>query len=257
MFLSFAGVGPFVAALWHKWYRNTPREHPRINQAELRIIADGVAAEGPVDEERPGPWRLLRRSPQLLLLLSVAFGYTLMWQFYITWFPTYLIEAREFSLKQAGFIAGLPFLFGVAANWVGGLLTDALCRRMAPSRARRLVGFAALLAAGTLMLAGLLTPFAMPGALLMASAAFAGDMMLGPFWASTIAIGGKAGGTAGGLANAASNLGGFASPVLIGWALDVWSDWTAVLLLAVAANFAAALLWWFANRRDFPASNTS
>jgi nitrate/nitrite transporter NarK len=97
----------------------------------------------------------------------------------------------------------------------------------------------------------------MPGALLMASAAFAGDMMLGPFWASTIAIGGKAGGTAGGLANAASNLGGFASPVLIGWALDVWSDWTAVLLLAVAANFAAALLWWFANRRDFPASNTS
>ena len=57
-----------------------------------------------------------------------------------------------------------------------------------------------------------------------------------------------AGGTAGGLANAASNLGGFASPVMIGWALDLWGDWTAVLLLTVAANFAASVLWWFANR---------
>ena len=248
MFVAFAGLGLAWAPLWFWWYRNRPSEHPRINEAELALIETGVAAEGPVREDRPGPWKLLRGSPQLVLLLAVAFGYTLMWQFYITWFPTYLMEERGFPLEQAGFLAGLPFAFGVAANWAGGLLTDYLCRRMAPSRARRLVGFAALLAAGALMLVGLLTPWATLGALLMASAAFAGDMMLGPFWSSAVAIGGNAGGTAGGLANAASNLGGFASPVLIGWALDVWGDWTAVLLLTVAANFAAAVLWWFANQ---------
>jgi MFS family permease len=247
MFVAFAGLGVVWALLWHWWYRNSPAEHPRINQQELDVIETGLAAEGPIREERLGPWQLLRGSPQLVLLLAVSFGYTLMWQFYITWFPTYLMEERGFSLEQAGFLAGLPFLFGVAANWAGGLLTDALCRRMAPSRARRLVGFSALLAAGALMLGGVLTPWAMPGALLMASAAFAGDMMLGPFWSSTIALAGKAGGTAGGLANAASNLGGFVSPVLIGWALDLWGDWTAVLLLTIAANFAAALCWWLAH----------
>ncbi|MBI1354672.1 MAG: MFS transporter [Acidobacteria bacterium] len=248
MFMAFAGLGLLWAVAWRWWYRNTPREHPRINAEELAIIEAGLAAEGPVSEDRPGPWRLLKGSPQLVLLLGVSFGYTVMWQFYITWFPTYLIEERGFSLEQAGFVSGLPFLFGVAANWVGGLLTDALCRRMAPSRARRLVGFAGLLTAGALMLAGILAPWAMAGALLMALAAFAGDMMLGPFWASTISAGGNAGGTAGGLANAASNLGGFVSPVVIGWALDQWGDWNAVLLLTVAANFAAAALWWPANR---------
>ena len=214
-----------------------------------------MAVEGQLGAERPGPWRLLSGSPQLLLLMGVAFGYTLMWQFYITWFPTYLIEQRGFSLERAGLLAGLPFLFGVAANWVGGLLTDALCRRMAPSRARRLVGFSALLSAGGLMLGGILTPWALPGALLMALAAFAGDMMLGPFWSSAVSIGGNAGGTAGGLANAASNLGGFASPVIIGWALDRWGDWNAVLLLTVAANFAAAALWWPANRPKAPSGS--
>ena len=248
MFVAFAGVGLVWAVLWQWWYRDKPREHPRISSPEIELIEAGVAADGPTSEERPGPWRLLRGSPELVMLLAVSFGYTLMWQFYITWFPTYLMEERGFSLEQAGFLAGLPFLFGVGANWVGGLLTDALSRRMAPLRARQMVGFGALLAAGGLMFGGLMTPWAAPGALLMASAAFAGDMMLGPFWTSAVAIGGRAGGTAGGLGNAASNLGGFVSPVLIGWALDVWGDWTAVLLLAIAANFASAGLWWLAHR---------
>ncbi|MEZ5360925.1 MAG: MFS transporter [Bryobacterales bacterium] len=248
MFLAFAGLGLVWAVLWHWWYRDRPREHPRISVEEADWIEAHTQEEGAGGSELVGPWALLRGSPRLGLLLAVAFGYTLMWQFYITWFPTYLVEQRGFSLERASFVAGLPFLFGVAANWVGGLLTDALCRRMAPGRARQLVGGGALLAAGALMLSGLLLPLAMPGALLMASAAFAGDMMLGPFWSSTIAIGGKAGGTAGGMANAASNLGGFVSPVLIGWALDLWGDWTAVLLLTIAANFAAAGLWWLANR---------
>lgn len=249
MFVVFAGIGIFWSVAWRWWYRNKPSEHPHVNQAELELIEAGITEDGQTRTDLPGPWTLVTRSPQLLMLLGVSFGYTIMWQFYITWFPTYLVEARGFSLERAGYIAGLPFLFGAVANWVGGLLTDWLSRRMSPARARQLVGFAALLSAGTLMLVGILTPAALPGALLMASAAFAGDMVLGPIWASAVGLGGAAGGTAGGLLNTTSNLGGFVSPVIIGWALDVWGDWNAVLLLAVMSNFVAAALWWPANRR--------
>jgi hypothetical protein len=35
---------------------------------------------------------------------------------------------------------------------------------------------------------------------------------------------------------------------LIGWALDKWHNWHAVLMLTVAANMAAAFLWLAANR---------
>ena len=254
MFMAFAGLGLAWAVAWRWWYRNHPSEHPRINQAEVELIETGVAQDGPVGADIPGPWSLLRRSPQLVMLLGVSFGYTVMWQFYITWFPTYLVEERGFSLERAGYIAGLPFLFGAVANWVGGLLTDWLSRSMAPARARQLVGFCALLSAGGLMLAGILTPAALPGALLMASAAFAGDMVLGPIWASAVGLGGAAGGTAGGMLNTTSNLGGFVSPVIMGWALDAWGNWRAVLLLAVASNFAAAALWWPANRTKRDAS---
>jgi MFS family permease len=248
MFAVFALLGIVWAAVWHWWYRNTPAEHPRINREEIDQIEAGIAAESSSEAGTPGPWALLVRSPRLVLLLAVAFGYTVMWQFYITWFPTYLIESRGFTLERASFFSSLPFAFGVAANWVGGLLTDALCRRMPPYRARRIVGFFALLASGLLMLGGIWLPSPAPAAFLMAFAAFSGDMMLGAFWSSTVAIGGKAGGTAGGLANAASNCGGFVSPALIGWALDRWHDWNAVLMLTVAANTVAAFLWLAANR---------
>jgi len=250
MFVTFALLGVPWALLWGWWYRNSPREHPRINQAEIDEIEAGIAVEGPRTEERAGPWKLLSGSPRLALLLGVAFGYTVMWQFYITWFPTYLLEARGFDLETASFIAGLPFLFGVAANWAGGLLTDALSRRMAPFRARGIVGFGALVGAGALMTAGVFLPWAFPGAILMALAAFAGDMMLGAFWASTVAIGGNAGGTAGGLGNAASNLGGFVSPAAMGFALDAWGDWNGALMLAVTANLVAAGLWLLAHRPE-------
>jgi MFS family permease len=248
MFVVFAALGIVWAIVWQWWYRNTPAEHPRINREELDQIEAGIAVESANTAETPGPWSLLTRSPRLVLLLGVAFGYTVMWQFYITWFPTYLMESRGSTLERASFFSSLPFLFGVAANWVGGLLTDALCRRMPPYRARRIVGFLALISSGALMLAGILLPFPAPAAFLMAFAAFAGDMMLGPFWSSTVSIGGKAGGTAGGLANAASNFGGFVSPAFIGWALDKWHNWHAVLMLTVAANMAAAFLWLAANR---------
>lgn len=248
MFAVFAAPGIVWAIVWQWWYRNTPAEHPRINREELDQIEAGIAIESSEQAETPGPWALLVRSPRLALLLAVAFGYTVMWQFYITWFPTYLMEARGFSLERASFFASLPFAFGVAANWVGGLLTDALCRRMPPYRARRTVGFCALISSGAFMLAGIWLPFPATAAFVMALAAFSGDMMLGPFWSSTVAIGGKAGGTAGGLANAASNCGGFVSPALIGWALDRWHNWNAVLMLTVAANTAAAFLWLTANR---------
>jgi nitrate/nitrite transporter NarK len=75
-------------------------------------------------------------------------------------------------------------------------------------------------------------------------------MFLGAAWASALSIGGKAGGAIAGLMNAASNAGGFASPVLLGWALHVWKDWNAVLMLAVVINAIAAFLWLGVNPRE-------
>src|ERR1039458_5760081 len=48
--------------------------------------------------------------------------------FFITWFPTYLIQARGFSLAQLGTLGLLPGLVSIPCGWLGGFTSDALYR---------------------------------------------------------------------------------------------------------------------------------
>jgi predicted MFS family arabinose efflux permease len=49
-----------------------------------------------------------------------------------TWLPSYLKEARHFSLNEMSLFAGLPFFVGILANVAGGSIVDLLPRSKAP-----------------------------------------------------------------------------------------------------------------------------
>ena len=48
--------------------------------------------------------------------------------FFITWFPTYLVKARGFSLAQLGTLGLLPGLVAIPSGWLGGFVSDSLYR---------------------------------------------------------------------------------------------------------------------------------
>ena len=153
------------------------------------------------------------------------------------------------TVTESSYYAGLPLLFGVGATWVGGALTDLMGRKWDDRRARTVMGLVSLGGCTVLMTAGVLSATAGVAALLMAWAAGVVDLYLGAAWASATDIGGENGGAASGMMNAASNCAGFASPALMGWVLQTWGDWNAVLLLSVATTLGAAVLWVFVNPR--------
>jgi MFS transporter, ACS family, D-galactonate transporter len=49
--------------------------------------------------------------------------------FFITWFPTYLVQTRGFSLKSLGTLGMIPALMAIPGGWIGGLVSDGLYRR--------------------------------------------------------------------------------------------------------------------------------
>ena len=78
------------------------------------------------------PWR---RLPQILgnrLLLGVYLGQfgiaTITW-FFLTWFPTYLMQARGMSMLKVGLVASIPALFGFLGGLFGGYISDWLLRK--------------------------------------------------------------------------------------------------------------------------------
>jgi MFS family permease len=248
-FLVFGAFGVLWSVLWFVWYRNHPAGHRFVKPSELQIIAAQTVAPA----RTPVPWSVLLGSRRLWCLLLAAFGSTFLWQFYITWFPTYLREQRGMSLTESSYYAGLPLLLGVGANWAGGVITDWIGRRTNDRTARTLVGCFSLTTGALLMSAGIWCPQAPLAALLMGCAAGAVDLYLGAAWASATDIGGTSGGAVSGLMNAASNCAGFASPALMGLVLDRYHDWNLLLSLSVATTLAAAVLWLFVNPRRTPA----
>lgn len=248
MFAVFGVFGVVWGAVWFFWYRDSPASHWAVNEAERKLIEAGTRMETPqpVVEERPR-WREILSSSRLWFLLAAVFAATFQWQFYITWFPTYLMEKRGMSLSESAAYSGLPFLFGVAAAWIGGLSADALARRYHPRVGRTILGVVSLVLAGSLMLAGLWYPEARGAAVLMALAAGCNDLYIGAAWASAVDIGGRSGGAVSGLMNSASNCAGFVAPVLMGWVLQTTKEWNPVLFAGVAANLIGAVLWLRVN----------
>ena len=107
-FLLFGVPGVIWAVLFFLWYREDPRTHPQVNAAEAALlpVEDGTA------EHFKAPWKALFTSRTVWCLCGQYFACSYSFWFFITWFPTYLLKARGFDLKQSALLAGTPLIRG-------------------------------------------------------------------------------------------------------------------------------------------------
>ena len=112
----FGSVGVLWAVIWWAYFRDDPRSHRGVNEAELELI--GVTEEPPA--HGPVPFRALLQSRTLIALCLMYAGTIYGWYFYLTWLPTYLLEARGFKLQTMGWFAAAP-LMGIGLGvFLGG-----------------------------------------------------------------------------------------------------------------------------------------
>src|SRR5712671_3225414 len=102
------------------------------------------------------PWRIALRSQSTLALMATAFCYVYVYNFFQTWFHTFLVKGRGFS--EAGlWLSALPYVVAVCTNLTGGAVSDALVRRLGLKKGRRTVGAVALTSAGLFTIAAMIT----------------------------------------------------------------------------------------------------
>jgi sugar phosphate permease len=238
-FPIFACAGVVWAVAWFRWFRDEPSDHAGVNAAEIAEIGCGDTAP----EHRHVPWRRLLRSRTLLALALMYFGSIYGWYFYLTWLPTYLLRARGFDLHAIGWLAALPLL-GIAAGSIGGgAASDLLTRRFGARTGLRLPGLLGLPLAALAILGAIHTAEPRIAALCLAAAAGLGALAVAPAWSVCLAIGGRHAGVVGGAMNTFGNLGGVASPLVVGFCLDAIGSWNAPLYSMVVFYAIAALCW--------------
>jgi len=241
VFVLFGAVGVGWAITWWRWFRDDPRDHPGVNEAERQMLVDRGAH---VDTQHDSvPWRLLLRNPALRALCLMYLGAIYGWYFYLTWMPTYLLRARGFDLSQAGWLAALPLLAIAGGVFAGGWLSDVLAHRWGARAGRRAPGIVGLPLAAAAIFGGVTTASPLVSALLLAAAAGLAGLGVSPAWAVCVEIGGRHAGVVSGTMNMFGNLGGTLSPVIIGIGVDRWHSWHAPLLTVAVCYLFAAVCW--------------
>ena len=218
-FLLIAPLGLLVAVLWWRYSRDNPADHPAVNSEEIDLILAGrdkLLESGPRDEESGQPdWlRVLKNRDILLLTLSYS---SMNFVFYIVfnWFFYYLVEVREFSTTDAGFVASAQWIAGAAGATLGGWLCDRLCKRLGLRWGCRWPIIIGMSASAVLLLVGALHPEPYIAVAAMVMLFFFNQLNEGPYWATSVAIGGKHAGAAGGVMNTGANAMGVVNALLV------------------------------------------
>lgn len=247
VFVAFGLLGFLWAAAWHRWFRDDPGEHPKVNAAELEFIRSGRSMESHHGSLGALKHLMGSRNGLGLCLSYFANGYG--FYFLITWLPTYLEQVRGMSKSGLSLFAGLPLILSVASDLFGGVATDKLTARFGLRAGRAGVGVAAYTLAAVAILAAAGTPSAAAAAVLIAVASAATMFTLGASWATCIDIGGDHAGVLSAAMNTSGQAGAVLSPILLAWIVSHAGGWAAPLYVMGGLYALAALAWLLVDPR--------
>ncbi len=244
-FFMFGAIGLLWAATWFFYYRDSPEQHHKVNEAERDLIHAGEGPRKPVGTAVP--WRLILASPTLWVLCLMYFCYQVGLSVYSDWFPTYLKDYRGFTLAAMGVFASLPLFAGVVGDLAGGWISDALLRRTGNVLfSRRAVGVAGFLIAAAGIIPASLTsnPYA---CVAWTCLGFGGlELTVSVSWAIPLDIAGDFAGSAAAVMNMCGNMAGVISPPIVAYLAKAYG-WNTPFLVTSAICVVGALLYMKIN----------
>jgi len=248
VFVVCGCVGVIWAAAWYRWFRDEPREHPQVNEAEAVLIESGRQLGGHA-HHGAAFWRVLASSPNVWCLclsyLSNSYGS----YFVMTWLPTYLAESRGFEKQSLSLFAGLPLLLSVFGDISGGAVTDWAIRAFGLRLGRSVVCVAGYAVAAIAMVAAVYANTPVMAATLIAVAVAASMFTLSPSWAACMDIGGENTAVLSAAMNTTGQIGSILSPVITGWIVSTSADWQLPLLIMAGLYGFSAVLWMAVDPR--------
>ncbi|MED3990931.1 MFS transporter [Priestia aryabhattai] len=248
VFLFMGVLGVCLSFLWLKTIY-APKDHPRINKAELDYIEQGGALTN-MDQSQEKKrkkekinWKSVKELLSNRMLLGVYLGQyciTTLTYFFLTWFPVYLVQERGMSILKVGFVASLPAICGFAGGVLGGMFSDFLLRK----------GYSLTFARKTPIVIGMLMSMTLVAAnyveaewvvIFVMAVAFFGKGFGALGWAVVADTSPKQmAGLSGGLFNMFGNIAGITTPIIIGYIIAKTGSFNGALVF-VGANALVAI----------------
>jgi ACS family glucarate transporter-like MFS transporter len=243
VFYSMGLIGIFLAVGWFKIIRD-PRTHPRVNQAEIDYIQKGGGLANLQDKKSEIKWFYVRQLLTNRMMLGIYLGQfclnTITW-FFLTWFPTYLVQAKGMSILKVGIIAAIPAIAGFIGGVSGGIFSDWLLRRgKSLTFARKTPIIIGLTVSGSIILANYVTTEWVVIAVMSLAFLSKGFGALGwPVITDTSPK--EMVGLNGGIFNFCGNIASIVTPIVIGYLVSAQKSFNGALIYVGAMGIMGAL----------------
>jgi ACS family glucarate transporter-like MFS transporter len=255
-FVVLGVMGLVWAAVWY-WYYRDPMEHKHANEAEREYIAThGARLEENDDKDAVEVrWRDLFRYRTVRGMMLGFFCLNFVIYFFLTWFPTYLKDARGLDLAQLGTLGTLPGITAIIGGWLAGIIADRRIRAGADvTRVRKTVMVGGLLGGAAIVFAASASSIYL--ALLFLAVSYASLAIAATaIWSlpGDVAPSSRHVASIGGIQNFASNIAGIISPFLFGLLLDLYGgSYSPAFALAAGVAVIGALTYAFIVGRAEP-----
>jgi sugar phosphate permease len=128
-FIVTGVLGVVWALAWWFIYRD-PEQYRAIapREVDALLAQRGVAPASTGVATAKISWLDLFRYRSIWGLMIGLFCLNFAIYFFITWFPSYLLQARGFSLASLGTWGALPAVMAIIGNWMGGYVSDRLLK---------------------------------------------------------------------------------------------------------------------------------
>jgi ACS family glucarate transporter-like MFS transporter len=199
-------------------------------------------------------WRDLFRYRTVWGMMIGFFCLNFVIYFFITWFPTYLHDARGMTLLKTGFYGVIPAVAAIFGGWFGGWVSDRLYRRTGDlNKARKICLVSGMLLSSVIAVSVVVSSAALALALLSVSYSCL-TFAAASVWALPADVAPTPGQVAsiGGIQNFASNLAGVASPFFVGALYGATGSFVVPLVVIGGFALVGALAYAVVIRRVEP-----
>lgn len=247
VFYITGGVGIAFGIVWFFLYRD-PSECRRVSPAELSYIQDNG---GLVSNKESKAFTFasilnLLRYRQIVALCIGKYCSSSALYFFLTWFPTYLVEERKMTMIKVGFFAAMPYIGATAGILLAGAISDWLIRRgVSMSAARKAPLVVGSLMGTSILLANVVQSDA--AAIAILTCAFFAQGVSATSWAAVSEIAPRQYiGLTSGITSLSANLAGIVTPIVIGYIVHITGSFAWAInfvgLMAVIGALSYSLL---------------
>jgi ACS family glucarate transporter-like MFS transporter len=254
-FVFNAAIGFVWAVVWLVWFRDYPKDHPKVNDAERHYIESGIQDDLTVDEKIP--FGLIITSPNMLLAMLQYIASNMTFFISLSWLFPYMKSQWG---EGAEIYTPIPVILGMIAHWTAGGLITYLYNKgyhVGSRRVPAIIGFS-MGVIGLIITTQMTDSTPLAFILSFSIAIFGVEMTIAPSWTFCMDIGGQKSGAVSGTMNMLGNLGSAASAIIfpffvanitVPFFAEQTGNANSFFIFAALLNLVAIVCWFLMNPR--------